>query len=98
MPDALVAANPIQFQHVGRLLTCPSNGKFDRTSALSPTTSNDPRFAAGVRLNFANRLLALHGGNIFAPAGPGNLGPALALLPFLIRDHLPDRYLNALDP
>lgn len=98
VPDALVAANPIQFQHVGRLLTCPSNGKFDLTSALSANSSNDPRFIAGVRLNFANRLLALHGGNIFAPAGPGTLGPALALLPFLIRDHLPDRYRNALDP
>jgi hypothetical protein len=79
-------------------LTCPSNGKFDRASALSATTSNDPRFVAGVRLDFANRILALHGGSIFAPAGPGILGPALALLPFLIRDHLPDRYRNALDP
>ena len=93
VPDALVAANPIQFQHVGRLLTCPSNGKFDR----SATTSNDPRFVAGVRLDFASRILALHGGSIFAAAAPGILGPALALLPFLIRDHLPDRYLNALE-
>ena len=97
VPDALVAANPIQFQHVGRLLTCPSNGKFDRASPLSAMTSNDPRFTAGVRLDFANRFLALHGGNIFAPSGPGILGPAYALLPFLIRDHLPDRYRNALE-
>jgi triacylglycerol lipase len=98
VPDALIGANPIQFQHVGRLLTCPSNGKFARASALSNTTSNAPRFVAGVRLDFANRLLALHDGNIFALAGPGILGPAYALLPFLIRDHLPDRYLAALAP
>jgi hypothetical protein len=98
VPDALVAANPIQFQHVGRLLTCPSGGKFARPSVLSNTGCNDPRFVAGLRINLSNRLQALHGGNIFAPAGPGILGPAMTLLPFLIRDHLPDRYLAALQP
>ena len=97
VPDALVALNPIQFQHVGRLLTCPSSGKFARPAVLGNMSGNDPRFVGGLRLDFANRVFALHRGDIFAPVGLGVLGPTYALLPFLIRDHLPDRYLNALD-
>jgi len=86
------------FQHVGRLLTCKSGGKFDRTTRLTDTTSNDPRFIEGVRDNLRNSLRALLAGRIFAPTGPGPLGRLFALLPFGIRDHLPDLYLKALEP
>jgi hypothetical protein len=45
-----------------------------------------------------NRFTALLTGKFLSLAGPGVLGPLFALLPFAIRDHLPDRYLSALTP
>ena len=87
-----------EFQHVGRLLTCKSGGKFDRAMQLSEKKSNDPCFVDGLRDNFRNAMRSLLIGRIFAPTGPGALGRFFALLPFGIRDHLPDRYLKALEP
>jgi hypothetical protein len=99
IPDSIKALGILTpFQHVGRLLTCKSGGKFDRTTRLTDTTSNDPRFIEGVRDNLRNSLRALLAGRIFAPTGPGPLGRLFALLPFGIRDHLPDLYLKALEP
>ena len=99
IPDSIrVLGIPARFLHVGRLLTCKSGGKFDRSAPLSDTSSNDPRFLDGARANLHNRTRALLAGKIFAPTGPGALGRFYALLPFGIRDHLPDRYLHALEP
>jgi triacylglycerol lipase len=87
-----------EFQHVGRLLTCKSGNKFDRAMPLSEKRSNEPRFVDGLRDNLRNTMRSLLAGRIFAPTGPGALGRLFALLPFGIRDHLPDRYLKALEP
>lgn len=98
MPDSIkVLGIHTEFQHVGRLLTCKSGGKFDRATPLSEKKSNDPRFADGLRDNLRNTMRSLLAGRIFAPTGPGALGRLCALLPFGIRDHLPDRYLKALE-
>jgi triacylglycerol lipase len=88
----------IPFQHVGRMLKCESGGKFDRAAQPSPLDSNDPTFRAGVRENWINRKNAALAGILLAPAGPGLFGPFYTLLPFAIRDHLPDRYRHALEP
>jgi hypothetical protein len=98
IPDAIADAAPVVFRHVGRMLKCVSGGKFDRNTPLSNIDSDDPRFVAGVRENLRNRFNAMLAGRFFAPAGPGALGRLFAFLPFLIRDHLPDRYLRALEP
>ena len=88
----------IPFQHVGRMLKCDSGGKFDRSAQPAPMDSNDPTFRAGVRENWINRKNAALAGILLAPAGPGFFGPFYTLLPFAIRDHLPDRYRDALEP
>lgn len=88
----------VPFQHVGRMLKCDSGGKFDRNRPLSAMSCDDSRFGAGVRENWTNRVSAALAGKLLAAAGPGVLGPLFALLPFAIRDHLPDRYLSALTP
>lgn len=99
MPDSVKVLGMLtEFQHVGRLLTCKSGGKFDRNTPLSEKKSNDPRFVDGLRDNLRNTMRSLLAGRIFAPTGPGALGRLFALLPFGIRDHLPDRYLQALEP
>lgn len=99
IPDSVKVLGMLtEFQHVGRLLTCNSGGKFDRATPLSEKKSNDPRFVDGLRDNLRNTIRSLLAGRIFAPTGPGALGRLFALLPFGIRDHLPDRYLKALEP
>ena len=99
MPDSVKVLGMLtEFQHVGRLLTCKSGGKFDPNIPLSGKRSNDPRFIDGLRDNLRNTMRSLLAGRIFAPTGPGALGRLFALLPFGIRDHLPDRYLQALEP
>lgn len=95
VPDSI---GPLVFRHVGRMLKCPSDGKFDPAMPLSTSDNDDPRFAAGVRDNFRNQLSAFLAGRFFSPQGPGALGRMFAFLPFAIRDHLPDRYLSALSP
>ncbi len=87
-----------QFQHVGQMLKCDSGAKFDRLATLALVSANDPAFRAGVRENWLNRKNAALAGKLLAEAGPGFLGPLYALLPFAIRDHLPDRYRSALEP
>lgn len=96
--ERLAMLSRVPFQHVGRMLKCDSGAKFDRNKPLTAIDSNDPRFHAGARENLRNRVSALLPGQLLAQAGPGVLGPLFALLPFAIRDHLPDRYLSALDP
>jgi hypothetical protein len=86
----------LPFQHVGQMLKCDSGAKFDRLAPLALATGNEPAFRAGVRENWLNRKNAFLAGELFAVAGPGTLGQFLRFLPFSIRDHLPDRYLNAL--
>jgi triacylglycerol lipase len=99
IPDSISVLGVLTpFQHVGRLLTCKSGGRFDRSTPLTDTKSNDPRFVDGMRDNLRNCLRALLAGRVFAPTGPGALGRFYALLPLGIRDHLPDRYLKALEP
>jgi hypothetical protein len=93
VPDSI---GPLVFRHVGRMLKCPSGGKFDPAMPLSNTENDDPRFAPGARDSFRNQLSAFLGGRFLSPQGPGALGRMFAFLPLAIRDHLPDRYLSAL--
>jgi triacylglycerol lipase len=100
VPDGIVDVDGLsrlnaRFRHVGRLLSCPAGGRFDRAAALADPNGNDPRFVAGARDNFRNRVNAALAGRFFSPTGPGVLGPLYALLPFAISDHLPDRYRRA---
>jgi triacylglycerol lipase len=101
IPQAIVRIAPparVPFQHVGRMLKCDSGAKFDRFAQPTPTNCNEPTIQAGVRENTRNRVTAALAGKLLALTGPGRLGPLYALLPFAIRDHLPDRYRSALEP
>lgn len=101
VPEFLAHLLPLQrifFQHVGHLLKCDSGAKFDRSAQLSDLLSDEPRLRDGTRENIRNRISAFFAGQLLALAGPGALGHLLPLLPFAIRDHLPDRYLSALAP
>jgi hypothetical protein len=94
MPGGLAAR--LQFHHVGHMLKCVSGGKFRRAAQLAAMESDDPRFVPGLMGDVRARIGALLSGRLLAPVGPGELGALDTVLPPAIRDHLPDRYLNAL--
>jgi hypothetical protein len=94
---ARIPNSGIGFRHVGRTLACAHDQKFNRDAQLSGTDSNDPEFDKGIAQTLSIGLQSLLTGNFLSPVGPGPLGPLFQFLPMPIRDHLQDRYLNALD-
>jgi hypothetical protein len=80
------------------MLKCDSGGTFDRAKPSTAMSSDESGFDAGVREHLRNQIDAVLAGKPLAAAGSSAAGPLFALLPFAIRAHLPDRYLNALTP
>ena len=95
---ATVPMSKLGFRHVGRMLACSTDGKFDPSESLSAVGSNDPEFTAGRIQTLKDVASNLLQGRWFMPDGPGPLGPLFRYLPLSIRDHLPDRYWEALTP
>lgn len=94
---ATVPMSKLGFRHVGRLLQCASGAKFE-PSGLSTVGSDEPHFSAGLKLGIMSGIAKLLARDFFSPPGPGPIGPLLKYLPPQIRDHLPDRYIEALKP
>jgi hypothetical protein len=94
------------FKHVGRGLVCP-DGRFDPGRLSRGTDSDEPAIERDVRTTFerlrhsglldvlslATSLRVMSG-----PRSPyeGFLGAIIGILPPPVRDHIPDRYWNAL--
>jgi triacylglycerol lipase len=83
------------YGHVGRMLACASNGKFN-AAAMSATVTDDPQFVQGLVDTLVGGVAGILAGHLFSPPGPGTFGPLLKFLPQPIRDHLQDQYLEAL--
>ncbi len=94
------------FKHVGRCLFCP-DGRFDPGRLSRGTDSDEPAIERDVRTTF-ERLrhsglldvlsLAMSLRVMSGPRSPyeGFLGAIIGILPPPVRDHIPDRYWNAL--
>lgn len=89
------------YRHVGRLLHCPSGGRFAAAPPPDDWSSNEPDLARAL----IGRLLS------DVPAAPAVPWPASAeglrgfllrklidVIPSVLRDHLPDRYIAACAP
>jgi triacylglycerol lipase len=85
------------YRHIGRVLQCASDGKFDPT-ALSALGSDDPQLSVGVLETLESGIENVLMGHLFSPPGLGTFGPFFKFLPRPIRDHLQDRYWTALTP
>jgi triacylglycerol lipase len=81
------------FHHVGRMVQCEAETKFNPAAPLSVIGSDEPRFPSVID-SFAD-----HVASILGRPGPmgGVLGETFRLLPPDIRHHLQDWYLEALD-
>lgn len=100
--DDVVASVPFTavggYRHVGRLLRCPSGGRFAAAALSADWSSNEPDFGRDVVNGLLRRPI-----DPSAPAWPaertglaGRVAAKLVeVLPAALRDHLPDRYIAA---
>jgi hypothetical protein len=91
-----VPPSELDFMHVGRLLKCARNAKFDPT-LRSPDFSDDPRFVDTQIRALKAGLADIVSGALPAGRRPDPIGQIFSLLPPGIADHLPDRYWAALE-
>jgi triacylglycerol lipase len=85
------------YRHVGRLLWCGTNKRFDRAGLLQTMESNKPKLPQSLLKTAAKGFSCLMKCKLCcSPQGPGPLGRLFKCLPLNIRVHLQDQYLNAL--
>ena len=101
--DDMVPRVPLSdwgYRHVGRLLQCITDGKFDPAAALSPLPSDDPTLAASLLPAINNYVANVFSLKILGRPGPmpGLLGESFRFLAPPIRHHLQDYYIDALRP
>jgi hypothetical protein len=85
------------FRHVGRLLTCPRAGTFAKDARPTADFPDDPPFARALASGLQQGMLDLFAGRLQPTFRADALGRMSGLLPPPIADHLPDRYVHALD-
>jgi triacylglycerol lipase len=98
--DDIVATAPpsaLGFRHVGRLLACPRAGKFAPGAQPAPEFTDDPPFARSLASGLQQGFMDLFAGRLQPSFRNDQLGRMSGLLPPPIADHLPDRYLHALE-
>jgi hypothetical protein len=98
--DDIVATVPpsvLGFRHVGRLLTCPRAGTFAKDARPTADFPDDPPFARALASGLQQGMLDLFAGRLQPTFRADALGRMSGLLPPPIADHLPDRYVHALD-
>jgi esterase/lipase superfamily enzyme len=90
-----VPLSELGYRHVGCALQCESGRKFD-PAAMSPLGSDVPEFSLGLAHTLVSSIESLLSGHSLSVPGPGTFGPLFKYLPPPIKDHLQDRYYNAL--
>jgi len=98
--DDIVATVPpssLGFRHVGRLLTCARAGAFAKDAQPTADLTDDPPFVRSLVSGLQQGVLDLFAGRLQPSFRDDDLGRLSGLLPPPIADHLPDRYLHALD-
>lgn len=87
----------IGFCHVGECIKCPTDGRFDGTQTeRTAAAANEPDFIDAVIEAGLADFRALAAFRFLRRIGPRPLDWAAALLPRLVRDHLPSNYFRAL--
>ena len=86
-----------EFRHVGRSMQCPSDGSFNvQAQPLLAPDQDQPDFAASA---LQSGLADVRAWSVFRPIrriGPRPLDRLAALLPRMVRDHVPGNYFRAL--
>jgi triacylglycerol lipase len=85
-----------QFVHVGRLLQCPTDGRFDAQTEMLPRDVNEPNFLESVLRGGLADFRAITAFRLLRAIGPRPLDMLAGLLPRMVRDHVPANYFRAL--
>jgi triacylglycerol lipase len=84
------------FRHVGHALLCPTDGVFDAQTQILAPDGDKPDFAANVIQGGLADFRSAAAFRFIRRIGPRPLDRLAALLPRLVRDHLPANYFRAL--
>lgn len=85
------------FRHVGQSRNCPTDGRFgDAQTQINPGEANKPDFAEAVLQSGLSDFRALAAFRFIRGIGPRPLDRLGALLPRMVRDHVPANYFRAL--
>lgn len=85
------------FRHVGRVIQCDSDGRFDALTPISSPDADKPDYLGSLFTSVRNKLRAVMAGQLDVPVVQGLLQRSVELLPRQIRDHVPVKYFKALD-
>jgi triacylglycerol lipase len=96
----LVAAVPPSlmgdFHHVGQAIRCETDGLFDTQTPKLPRENDEPDLLQNALLSVVANIGALTSFQLFKPVGSQPLDQFSALLPRIVRDHVPANYFRAL--
>ncbi|MEA2900060.1 MAG: triacylglycerol lipase [Bradyrhizobium sp.] len=96
----LVAAVPPSlmgdFRHVGRAIRCETDGRFDAQTPMLPRERDEPDLLQNALQSVLANIRALTSFQLFNPVGSRPLDQFAALLPRIVRDHVPASYFRAL--
>ena len=85
------------FRHVGDSIQCPTDGRFvGPPFEREPAVADEPDFFEATLTSGLADFRALAGFRFLRRLGPRPLDRAAALLPRMVRDHLPSNYFRAL--
>lgn len=84
------------FRHVGQSIQCRSDGSFDGPTERNAAEENKPDFVDGAMQSGLDDFRALAAFRFIRGIGPRPLDRMAALLPRMVRDHLPANYFRAL--
>jgi triacylglycerol lipase len=90
------ASQPIDFRHVGRAIQCRTGGIFDAATRIMPREDNEPEFLESFVQDGLADFRALVAFRPIRRIGPRLLDRLSALLPRMVRDHVPANYFRAL--
>jgi len=84
------------FRHVGDCIQCPTDGRFDGPQTQTQPAADDrPDFVESTIADGLADFRAMAMMRIFRRIGPRPLDRAAALLPRMVRDHVPSNYFRA---
>jgi len=84
------------YRHVGRAIQCKTDGIFDTQTPIMATDGNKPELVESAMQSGLADIGAIANFQLVHGIGPGLLGQLSALLPRMVRDHIPASYFRAL--
>jgi Lipase (class 3) len=84
------------FRHVGDCIQCPTDGRFDGPQTeTTPAVADKPDFLGSTLADGLADFRAMAAFRFLRRIGPRPLDRAAALLPRMVRDHVPSNYFRA---